>query len=463
MSNVKNFVPPPIDPVMLKGQIVDWNFRNSFTPINGTYAIRFTITFSDGSTMEKQSGGWKTEMAAKRQKEFIISQLHQHEYVALSVSVKNFFDYWLYYHMVDVEKIAYGTFVSYRNIIYNYLIPKIGNKKLNKITKNNLSIVLESFQSDALLKMAYSVLGSSFKYAKSKNLIAYNIAKPAIKASRVKRAKKRADEEAATILPEPQRCKKRNALNAQQIIQLLYAAKTDYPDIYLPLLLACTTGCRISELIALKYSDVDYKMKELSITVQLGRTVKDSDCVKENFKLKQETTPKSSAGVRKIPLPYFVIAEIVLAQKRDELFQKSHPDFCNMGYIWHQKNGLPHARQDYAKPFRALKEQLNISSDFVWHDLRHCYATLMKNNGANLKKLVTVMGHFGMMMTDVYIDDNSEIVQLNKKYEELYYDILPVYQENSVLYFKENPYPPLQCKMEALFEQLQVFNENILV
>lgn len=67
------------------------------------------------------------------------------------------------------------------------------------------------------------------------------------------------------------------------------------------------------------------------------------------------------------------------------------------------------------------------------------------------------------MMTDVYIDDNSEIIQLSPKYEELFYDILPVYQENSVLYFKDNPYPPLHCKTEAIFEQLHVFSENSLV
>ena len=463
MSNVKNFVRPPIDPLMLKGAIADWNFRDSFTPINGTYAIRFTVTFTDGSTKEKQSGGWKTEKAAKNQKELILSQLHKHEYVALSVPVKNFFNYWLYYYMVDEEKIAYNTFVSYRNIIYNYILPKIGGKKIDKVTKNDLELILESFPSDALLKLAYCVLGPSFAYAKSKNLIAYNIARPAIKAFRNKEAQKKSNEEAAIIFPDPQRCKKRNTLDAQQIVQLLYTAKINYPEIYLPILLACTTGCRISELIALKYSDVSYKTKELSITVQLGRTVKDSDHIKGNFKLKQEKAPKSSAGVRKIPLPDFVIAEIVLAQKRDELFQKTYPDFYNMGYIWHQKNGLPHGRRDYAKYFQALKEHLNIPSDFVWHDLRHCYATLMKNNGANLKKLVTVMGHFGMMMTDVYIDDNSEIIQLSPKYEELFYDILPVYQENSVLYFKDNPYPPLHCKTETIFEQLHVFSENSLV
>ncbi len=65
-------------------------------------------------------------------------QSHNHEFVAFEVTLKEFYDYWLYYHMIDDVKIANGTYVSYRNIIYNYINPKIGNMKINSVRRDTL-------------------------------------------------------------------------------------------------------------------------------------------------------------------------------------------------------------------------------------------------------------------------------------------------------------------------------------
>ena len=65
-------------------------------------------------------------------------QSHNHEFVAFEVTVKEFYDYRLYYDMIDDVKIANGTYVSYRNIIYNYINPKIGNMKINCVRRDTL-------------------------------------------------------------------------------------------------------------------------------------------------------------------------------------------------------------------------------------------------------------------------------------------------------------------------------------
>ena len=49
-------------------------------------------------------------------------QSHNHEFVAFEVTVKKFYDYRLYYDMIDDVKIANGTYVSYRNIIYKLIL-----------------------------------------------------------------------------------------------------------------------------------------------------------------------------------------------------------------------------------------------------------------------------------------------------------------------------------------------------
>ena len=67
--------------------------------------------------------------------------------------------------------------------------------------------------------------------------------------------------------------KRHYALTAEQTGQMLAVAKAKYPSLFIALLLACVTGCRISELLAIRYRDVDYQKKVIYLKAQLGRPV----------------------------------------------------------------------------------------------------------------------------------------------------------------------------------------------
>lgn len=130
MRKRKPLIKPEVNPCFYKGKIIGWQFREKITPSHGKYSFRFKLTFSDGSVVPKERSGYNTRKKCLEAKELAITQLHNHNFVAFEVTVKEFYDYWLYYHMIDNIKIANGTYVSYRNIIYNYINPKIGNIKL---------------------------------------------------------------------------------------------------------------------------------------------------------------------------------------------------------------------------------------------------------------------------------------------------------------------------------------------
>ena len=57
-----------------------------------------------------------------------------------------------------------------------------------------------------------------------------------------------------------------------QVCKLLQVAKEQESFLFLPLLVTLTSGLRISELIALKYEDINYTEKTLYVTRQLGRS-----------------------------------------------------------------------------------------------------------------------------------------------------------------------------------------------
>ena len=48
-----------------------------------------------------QKGGYHTKSEALKAKEFTIAELHAQKFIPFEYTVKEFFDFWLYYHMID--------------------------------------------------------------------------------------------------------------------------------------------------------------------------------------------------------------------------------------------------------------------------------------------------------------------------------------------------------------------------
>lgn len=395
--NVKPIIKPEVNPCFFKGEIISWHFRESMTPVHGEYAFRFSITFADGTTTNKEKSGYATRALCQKARELTITQLNNHQFVAFKITVKEFYDYWLYYYMTDIVHISYNTFMSYRNIIYNYIVPFIGKRKLHSIKRNDLIQFFDKLKSPSLLKMGYAVIGSSFKYAKSINLTHSNVAITAIKA---KRGKIKKEKRNGGMNDPPQ---KRPVLNSEQMYNLLWTCESDEHDLFIPLLITIATGCRISELIALQFENINICTGELTIKTQLGKTIYDNK--EAGLIYKQHVKLKSHAGERTILLPAFIIDEIILTHARYDILKKTISGFQDNGYVWCQSNGLPHSRGDYNKPFKRLKKKLDLPDDFHWHDLRHSYCTLMVQNGANLKQLSIAMGHYSELFSlSVYTD-----------------------------------------------------------
>ena len=76
------------------------------------------------------------------------------------------------------------------------------------------------------------------------------------------------------------------------------------------MLLAVTTGLRISETIAIKYQNIDFLNNKIYIESQLGRTIT-NDGVPGQSLLTQEKRTKTHNSVREVPIADFVVDEII--------------------------------------------------------------------------------------------------------------------------------------------------------
>ena len=135
---------------------------------------------------------------------------------------------------------------------------------------------------------------------------------------------------------------------------------------YIPLLLSLTTGLRISEVIAIKFSDIDWWEGELQIRRQLGRTLSNDGADEERL-CTQEVKIKSRSGNRNVTLGNFVIEELIMARHKYETMQKSNPDFQNLDFVCFKEDGLPYHRSSFRKSFKELLNDCNLP-DMRWHD-----------------------------------------------------------------------------------------------
>lgn len=397
--HIVKYESPSINPVFFHSEIIDWNFQEKIIKDHQKYCFRFQLIFDKGIKENRQVGGFSTKKEAIQARNTIQAQLYYHEYSAFpSVTVKEYYDYYLYHHMAKDKKCAYGTFMSYRNIIYNYIVPLIGNRKLQSIKRSDLLKVLMSIQSKSVMKLAQGVITGSFKHAKAKNFISYD---PSIGAVRDNKQRMRMEEKLHYESNEVNTKDEISVYSLKQVCYLLSKAKENKSIVFLPLLVSLTTGLRISELIALKFEDIDFEHNILYVKRQLGRNLEFVENEREEYR-NQECSPKSHNGVRQIYLPQLTMDELILEQKR-RLSTGQTLD----SYIFVDPEGNHVHRSYYRKPYQMLLEQAHLPY-IRWHDLRHTYATILYNNNISLKAISSSLGHGSEQLTkQVYIEEDA--------------------------------------------------------
>lgn len=115
-----------------------------------------------------------------------------------------------------------------------------------------------------------------------------------------------------------------------------------------------------------------------------------------------------------------------------ETLQKSNPNFQDLDFVCFKDDGSPYNRGSFRKSFKALLAECELPY-MRWHDLRHTYATVLKENDISLKAISACMGHTGTSITEnVYINIPKEkVYACEKELTAFMADILP--QQKGVL------------------------------
>ena len=134
-----------------------------------------------------------------------------------------------------------------------------------------------------------------------------------------------------------------------------------------------SSGLRVSELLSLERSKVNL---ERGIVTVFGKGAKE----------------------RKVPMGDFAL-EFVVRYINEA---RSKNPGKNTKYLFLNRYGKPLSRQYYFKQIKKYALLAGVDPDISPHTLRHCFATHLLENGAQLRAVQEMLGHSNIATTQIY-------------------------------------------------------------
>jgi len=160
-------------------------------------------------------------------------------------------------------------------------------------------------------------------------------------------------------------------------------------------LLDAATGLRVSELLALRWGDVDFENLELRVTRSIWHQVV-GNC-------------KTEASAKPVPMDSYM-AEDLLRWRRQSIYS-SNDDWVFASETMRGKQ--PYWPDNLMKRhIRPVAKANGIHKKIGWHTFRHSFGTLLKANGEDVKTVQELLRHANSRITlDVY----TQAVNSNKR------------------------------------------------
>lgn len=277
------------------------------------------------------------------------------------------------------------TLDNYRWVCEAYLIPRIGAFQLRKLGPREVVAFFERFsketgragkrRSSRTVALTHRVLSMALSHAVRAGVIARNPA-----------------EGARDDLPRTEPPSKPEMWSPEQLVRFLEATSAD--RLYPMWVLAVTTGMRRGEMCGLRWEDIDFDQGFL--TVKRARVMVGG--------VPMDTSPKTSAGQRRVGLDDATVAVLREHQRRQHAEQLACPPgfWLGDGHVFTDETGRPLIPEYVTKRFARAVRHAGLPPIRL-HDTRHWHATAMLRAGVDVKVVAGRLGHSSTRITqDVY-------------------------------------------------------------
>lgn len=285
---------------------------------------------------------------------------------------------WYFTNFAPVE-LKESTIYTYKGQYKKHIAPVLGNMKLKDITTPKLTQIVQSYKlNPATVRKIYVIIQSIFRRAVEQGFIRSNPCHN-------------------VILPKNKEQNKVMALNADELhrfVELINESSCD-EDLKRIFTFLLFTGMRCGECFGLSWEDVDFD----NMTISIRHTLND---VGGKHSI---TPPKTKKSIRTICMSSTTAA--ILKEQHEyieQLKQALGTSFAHPEMVFQSAKGNYRDRSSVLTSLNRLTKGTEFAH-MTLHKLRHCNATMLLNNGVELKAISDHLGHCDINVTaNIYAD-----------------------------------------------------------
>lgn len=292
-----------------------------------------------------------------------------------AMSLDNFLNRWL--EEIAQFKLRARTFETYEALLKRHVRNKLGAKKICDLQAFEVQRLYNEMRKDGYspktIRHVHNVFSSALKQAIKWKMLMHN---------------------PCDICELPRMEKKEmKYLSPEEASRFLEVAKED--KLYAVFVLAIETGMRPEEYFGLKWKDIDFEKKTVSVRRALVLKTGGGFIF---------TEPKTKQSRRSIPITQTVV-ELLKKHRKAQLEERisNAKRYQNFDLVFASEIGTPIQHQNFTRRhFKPIRDKAEVTKIRLY-DLRHTTATLLLSSGENPKVVSERLGHASIVLTlDTY-------------------------------------------------------------
>lgn len=349
---------------------------------NWRYRISLGKNPNTGKYEYISKSGFARKSDAKNHAEMVERQIRNGEYIAPSTHTFNYVaDEWINHY----SRNAKVSSVRAREKAIYHAKQQFGNKSIQTITKRDYQAFVDDISTRFSKNYVDSIVSSTnliFKYALDMKIIA----KSPIEG--IKRTKFK-----PTVEDLEQNSLQQKFLEKDELFEFLSVAKNHHKPLnsFELFTFLAYSGMRAGEVLALKWSDIDYE----ECTVSITKTYYNPNNNKKNYQI---LTPKTESSIGKISIDPNVI-KLLQDYKVNVQDKWKNELYVDNDFIFTDNNGYPLVIKKLSQWIQAIMLQTDIDKNITTHSFRYTHCSLLIEAGVHIKEIQERLRHKDIQTT----------------------------------------------------------------
>lgn len=356
------------------------------------YYVYMTIEDETKKRSQKNMGTYTNRKdAEKRKRELMYLKDQNKLFVPSNQSLSEYMNEFMRKYK---KNLSITTYIMYEKILQKHILPSLGKLKLSELQPLHIQKYVDEKTEELTpqtVKIHLNILRIALTNAYKLRII---------------------DDKIIDRVMIPKEIKFENNIYTEEDLKILLN-KIRNTNIELPVHLAVGFGLRISEILGLRWQDVNFEKCAISVR-QITARVNGEVILKE---------PKTESSIRDLSGPKEIF-DMLKKERKRQLQDRLKGRKINEELIFFDKKCRPIAEDCISQRFRRFLKK-ECLKEIRFHDLRHAHATLLIKENVNPKIVSDRLGHSNINTTlNIYAHTLRKMdEEASEKIAERLYDV----------------------------------------